>query len=177
MIFPTRYVRHITELCPTELRASQIDGLLIDLDGTLKDYGVPEFPESTLEWVKQVQSAGIAICLFSNGVIDKVAAAAQVLGTPFVAKAYKPSPLRVRAGLAALGLPANRVALVGDQLFADVLAGRLYGIKTVLVEPTSWVEPWFTRLKRPVEMPFRYRMRRVYQKALLSAAASSPGNQ
>ena len=39
--------------------------------------------------------------------------------------------------------------MVGDQLFADILAGRLAGLTTFLVEPIHpEEEPWFTRLKR-----------------------------
>ena len=41
--------------------------------------------------------------------------------------------------------------MVGDQLFADVLAGRLAGLYTILVRPTSADEPWFTSVKRPLE--------------------------
>jgi predicted HAD superfamily phosphohydrolase YqeG len=41
--------------------------------------------------------------------------------------------------------------MVGDQVFADVVAGRLAGLRTILVRPTSPDEPWFTQLKRPFE--------------------------
>ena len=42
--------------------------------------------------------------------------------------------------------------MVGDQVFADVLAGRLAGIKCILVRPIHpEEEPWFTRIKRPPE--------------------------
>jgi predicted HAD superfamily phosphohydrolase YqeG len=39
--------------------------------------------------------------------------------------------------------------MVGDQVFADVMAGRLARIRSILVEPIHpEEEPWFTRLKR-----------------------------
>ena len=39
-------------------------------------------------------------------------------------------------------------AIVGDQIFADVMAGRLAGIRAILVDPIHpEEEPWFTRLK------------------------------
>ena len=38
---------------------------------------------------------------------------------------------------------------MGDQVFADVMAGRLAGIRSILVEPIHpEEEPWYTRLKR-----------------------------
>ena len=68
-----------------------------------------------------------------------------------MARAFKPLPLGCLAGVKKLGVPRTRAAMVGDQIFADVMAGRLAGLFTVLVRPTSPVEPWFTRLKRPAE--------------------------
>jgi len=41
---------------------------------------------------------------------------------------------------------------VGDQLFADVMAGRLTGLSSLLVRAIHpEEEPWFTRWKRPPE--------------------------
>ena len=37
--------------------------------------------------------------------------------------------------LASLGLPPAQVALAGDRLFTDVLAGNRLGLYTVLVKP------------------------------------------
>ena len=34
-----------------------------------------------------------------------------------------------------MGLPFNRIGMVGDRLFTDVLAGNRLGMFTVLVEP------------------------------------------
>ena len=45
----------------------------------------------------------------------------------------KPAPGAFRAGLAALGLPAARVAMVGDDVENDVLAAQTLGITGVLV--------------------------------------------
>jgi HAD superfamily hydrolase (TIGR01458 family) len=45
----------------------------------------------------------------------------------------KPSPDFFAAGLAALGLPAGRVAMVGDDVVGDVLAAQAVGITGVLV--------------------------------------------
>ena len=45
----------------------------------------------------------------------------------------KPSPAFFAAGLAALGLPADRVVMVGDDIAGDVLAAQAVGIRGVLV--------------------------------------------
>jgi predicted HAD superfamily phosphohydrolase YqeG len=53
----------------------------------------------------------------------------------------------------------SETAMVGDQLFADILAGRLAGIRTIHVRPIHpEEEPFFTRLKRG---PERFIFRRL----------------
>jgi len=66
--------------------------------------------------------------------------------------AVKPLPVGCWRAARKLGLARRQTAMVGDQLFADVVAGKLAGVKTILVRPIHpEEEPWFTRLKRPLE--------------------------
>ena len=46
----------------------------------------------------------------------------------------KPSPAFFQAALAALGVPANRAAMVGDDVVNDVLGAEAVGIAGVLVK-------------------------------------------
>ncbi len=151
--FVTPHLRldSVLELDAGLVRSLGLSGLLLDVDCTLKDHGAEAFPAAVLAWAGRLRADGVRMCLLSNGRSGRIGALARTLGVPFVAKAYKPLPFGCRAALRALGLDAARAALVGDQLFADVLAGRLAGLTTVLVRPTSPEEPWFTRLKRPLE--------------------------
>jgi len=151
LLTPHLFLDSVLELSPGRLRGLALDGLLLDLDCTLKDYHASECPAQVVGWVHLLRSAGVRLCLLSNGRSRRIAPIAQGLGVPFVAKAYKPFPFRCRSALGYLGLERGRVGLVGDQLFADILAGRLAGLFTILVRPTSPEEPWFTRLKRPLE--------------------------
>jgi HAD superfamily hydrolase (TIGR01458 family) len=61
-----------------------------------------------------------------------VAGLEQALGRAAVVTG-KPSPEFFAAGLAALGLPAERVVMVGDDIVGDVLAAQGVGIGGVLV--------------------------------------------
>jgi len=133
------------------LRRLGLEGLLLDVDSTLKDHPATGFPTAVTAWVRVLRSGGVRLCLLSNGRPRRIGALAAQLDLPFVARAFKPLPLGCHAGLRQLGLPRDRVAMVGDQLFADVMAGRLAGLFTILVRPTSPQEPWFTSIKRPVE--------------------------
>jgi HAD superfamily phosphatase (TIGR01668 family) len=150
---PHYYVASVLELSAAHLTALGIEGLLLDLDGTLKNYDAEEVPGVVREWMDELQAAGIRLCLLSNGRRRRIERIANILGVPFVAKAFKPMPFRCRRGVRLLGLERSRVAVIGDQVFADVLAGRLAGLRTILVPPMHRIadEPWFTRVKRPLE--------------------------
>src|SRR5207249_8187452 len=123
----------------------------LDLDGTLKDYRADEVPAAVAAWVHALRAEGLRLCLLSNGKQQRIEQIARRLDLPFVAKAFKPFPFGCRRALRLLGVNPTRAAVIGDQVFADVLAGHLAGLRTILVPPTHGAaEPWFTRLKRPL---------------------------
>jgi hypothetical protein len=49
--------------------------------------------------------------------------------------ARKPSRRKLKKAAEAMNLPVEQVAMVGDRLFTDVLAGNRLGMFTILVEP------------------------------------------
>ena len=152
-VVPHYRLNNVLELDSDRLRALGIDALLLDLDGTLKDYPAEQVPPPVVAWVQRLLDDGLRLCLLSNGKHGRIERFAQVLGIPFVAKAFKPLPFGCRRALRLLNVDRTRAAIIGDQVFADVLAGRLAGLTTFLVPPTHALsdEPWFTRIKRPLE--------------------------
>lgn len=151
LVTPHLQLASVLDLDRARLGRLGLDGLLLDVDCTLKDHGAPAFSKRVIDWARSLQDDGIRLCLFSNGKGRRIGGLAAQLGVPFIAQAFKPLPGGCLAGVRKLDLPHTRTAVVGDQLFADILAGRLAGLYTILVKPTSPVEPWFTRLKRPLE--------------------------
>ena len=53
---------------------------------------------------------------------------------------------------------AEHTALIGDQVFTDILGGNLLGVRTILVEPLSEQEFPTTRLIRRLERLIRARV-------------------
>jgi HAD superfamily phosphatase (TIGR01668 family) len=117
----------------------------------LKEHAEANFGPDTTMWVRSLVDAGLAVCLVSNGRAQRIGGLARALEVEFVANALKPSPRGCLRAARRLGIQPSRLVMVGDQVFADILAGRLAGMATVLVTPRSSREPWFTRLKRPFE--------------------------
>ena len=63
------------------------------------------------------------------------------------------------------GVSPQQTALIGDQLFTDILCGNLCGCMTVLVEPYAEEDYGLYRIKRPLEKPLlaRYSRRKRRQ--------------
>ncbi len=122
------------------------------MDCTLKRYTEEAVGPEVAAWLRGLAEAGLGVCLVSNGRSRRIGRLAESLGVPYVAKAMKPLPFGCRAAARKLGVEYRRAAMVGDQLFADVLAGRLAGMRSILVRPIHPEdEPWYTQLKRPLE--------------------------
>lgn len=149
---PHLRVESVRELSVERLRDLGVDSLLLDVDGTLKRYRQEEVPAEVAAWLEGLRAAGIGVCLVSNGLGKRIGRFAEKLRLPFVSKALKPFPFGCRAAVRKMKFQRSRTAMVGDQLFADVMAGRLAGLTCILVRPIHpEEEPWFTRLKRPPE--------------------------
>ena len=149
---PDYYFETVTEIDLPFLQKEDIHCLLLDVDCTLADYRRGELDGPVANWLRLLLAAQIRVCIVSNGGKGRIRRLAAGLGVPFVARALKPFPWGCRRALRLLGVSAHKAAMVGDQLFADVLAGHWAGLRTILVKPRSGVkEPWVTRWKRPLE--------------------------
>src|SRR3990172_2674058 len=152
LLVPHLQVESVLDLTVERLRELELSALLLDVDCTLKRYRADCVSAEVAAWLDGLRAAGIGMCLLSNGLGKRIGRFAETLDLPFVAKAGKPLPFGCRAAIRKMGFDRRRTAIVGDQLFADVMAGRLAGVTSILVRPIRpEEEPWFTRLKRPVE--------------------------
>jgi hypothetical protein len=112
-----------------------IRALVIDVDRTLLPHRSSVLPPVAERWLQEV-GAQRAIHLFSNNPSRRrIGGLSQHLGLPYTAGAAKPRRSALRRVLQDLQVPPSQVALVGDRVFTDVLAGNRLGLFTVLVKP------------------------------------------
>ncbi len=156
---PHRRARSVTEIDPQELIALGMKGVILDLDNTLAEWHKEEIALHILEWVQSLQDAGLKLCLLSNSIWSKRSErVAARLGFPNVRQAKKPSKGGFHRALHAMGTEAHHTAMVGDQMFTDILGGNRMGIYTIMVEPIHPHEFAYTKyISRPPErMLLRY---------------------
>jgi HAD superfamily phosphatase (TIGR01668 family) len=103
------------------------------------------------EWLASVAARGFAVRFVSNNWHADLGERARDLGFPVVGKAKKPLPFAFRRIARELGLDIGACAVVGDQIFTDILGGGLAGAVTVLVDPLTHADMLHTRILRRLE--------------------------
>jgi HAD superfamily phosphatase (TIGR01668 family) len=133
------------------LHARGIRGVILDLDNTIVPWGTHDLNPLVPAWIAAAQHAGLRLCIVSNNVGARVTSIAQRLGLPLVAGALKPRRTALRRALALMGTTPDVTALVGDQVFTDILGGNRLGLFTILVCPQSRKEFVLTKAVRLIE--------------------------
>ena len=137
MFSPDLYYSHVTNVDLDDLSRRGVRNLLMDLDNTLLPRDTSDVSVAVRTWLAELPERGFSAALVSNNWHSHVFDVADDLGLPIAAKALKPFPGAFRRGLKSLGGRAENTAVIGDQIFTDVLGGNLVGMTTVLVLPLS----------------------------------------
>jgi hypothetical protein len=125
----------VTKITPALLRQYQLQGLILDVDETLVPLKKREVSELLQEWIAEIRQVALIWLVSNNLSQSRISGIARSLNLPYLASAKKPSRRKLRQAVAEMDLPIERVAMVGDRIFTDVLAGNRLGMFTILVEP------------------------------------------
>ena len=105
-----------------------------------------------MEWARSIQGQGIKLYILSNtNKKEKVETVAKKLNIPYKFFAKKPSRSGFLSIQKELDIPPENIASVGDQIFTDVVGGNRCNMFTILVEPVTKKDYWYTAWKRPLE--------------------------
>lgn len=138
------------------LKAAGIRLLLADLDNTLVPYGVPLPTDEVRAWNGRLNEAGITLFVLSNNRhADRPSIFSEGLGVPFIGHAGKPKMGGFFKAMEQMGVTAEQTAIVGDQIFTDVLGGNRAGVTTILVKPIRLAGNPGRYVRYAAELPFR----------------------
>jgi HAD superfamily phosphatase (TIGR01668 family) len=148
---PNLTVQNLEEVDCHVLCARGIRALLMDLDNTLVPWNSDDLAPETRLWLADAKSAGLALCLVSNAHSTRLERVLTGLDIPFIPKARKPSRSGFRSGLKLLAVDPHETAIIGDQLFTDVLGGNRLGLYTIFISHYGGPEQWWMTGVRRIE--------------------------
>ena len=150
-IYPKAEFKKVSEITSDFLIENNIKALILDIDNTLIDY-YKNLPEENINWAKMIKGKGIKLYILSNtNKKEKVEAVAKKLDIPYENFAKKPSKKGFTKIQNILQLKPENIGVVGDQLFTDIIGGNRCKMFTILVEPVTTKDYWYTAWKRPIE--------------------------
>ena len=165
---PRLMLGKMIDITPGLLRSLNISTLLLDIDNTMTTHDNPVPAPGVTEWIARMQKEGFRLVVVSNNSEERVSPFAELIGLDFISKGHKPLPSGFRRACEKLGVRPCSTAVVGDQIFTDILGGNLLGAYTVLTVPYQLEEKPFFKFKRALEKPviagYRRRERRRAKK-------------
>lgn len=149
---PTWMVHSIYSITPKQLHENNVKAVLTDLDNTLIAWNNPEATEESIQWIKMMKEADIPVMILSNNSDERVKEIADFLDLEYIPRSLKPSRRAFRLAQEKLGLPAEELLMVGDQVITDVFGANRFGVRNVLVKPVLESDAWNTKFNRFLEL-------------------------
>lgn len=151
LLKPRLWVDDLSHIPLKELKTVGIKSLLIDIDNTLVAWDVHQPSQETHGWIKEAKNQGFKIMLVSNNKEIRVQRMMAFFHCRGISKAKKPTKAGFKKALRILKTNPKETAIIGDQIFTDVLGGNRMGLYTILVTPIKSKEFWWTSLVRHLE--------------------------
>ena len=158
-IYPDAYFKRVEDITIEFLNKHKIKTLLLDVDNTLVDY-TKNMTESVAKWAKELKGQGVKLYILSNSNDkQKISNIVKKLEIPYQCFAMKPLKRGFKKAQKELQEKREHMAIVGDQIFTDVIGGKRCKIYTILVEPIKEKDFWYTAWKRPIENKIKNKLK------------------
>ncbi|MGI6588983.1 MAG: YqeG family HAD IIIA-type phosphatase [Peptococcia bacterium] len=112
-------------------------GIILDLDNTIVSWNVKELSEEGHLFLKQALALKYKIYLLTNAGRKRTETIARKYNISYIAPALKPRKSPFLKALKKMNLQKDKVLVIGDQIFTDILGGNRVGCYTILVPPLS----------------------------------------
>lgn len=151
-LYPNLYLKKVEDITIETLIRNKIKLLILDVDNTLIDY-YKNLSEEIINWAKEMRGQGIKLYILSNtNNENKVKEVAEKLKIQYKHFAMKPFKTGFKYVQQQTNIKPENIAVVGDQIFTDILGGNRCKMFTILVDPIDDEKDyWYTSWKRPIE--------------------------
>ncbi len=151
IFYPKAFYKNVTEITYDYLKENNIEALILDMDNTLIDYD-RNMPEEIKKWTNDIREKGIKLFILSNtNKEEKVKEVADKLNLEYIHFGMKPFKQGFKKAKEKLNLSNEKIAVVGDQIFTDIIGANRMKMFPILVEPLKEKDIFITLVKRPIE--------------------------
>lgn len=151
IFYPKIYLENVKEINQELLEQHNIKAIILDVDNTLIDY-YKNLLEGVDIWCRELKQKGIKFCILSNSnKKEKVEEVAKKMDIPYFYFAKKPLKCGFKKVAKLLKIENKNIAVVGDQIFTDVIGANRSKMISILVKPIEEKDIWITVIKRPIE--------------------------
>ena len=139
-LIPDVILNRLTELTPELLKARGVSFLMMDFDNTIVPYTTDVPAEPMRAWLEQMKRSDIVTFC-------------RTYGLDCITHAKKPFQRGISECLTRFHLKPSQAALVGDQIYTDVLGANCAGLTSILVSAIDNHTIWL-KLRHVAELPF-----------------------
>jgi len=147
-LIPQLYIESILDIPLDNLRQRHIKAFILDLDNTITSWNSNEIRQEVADWFKMLKKKGYKACILSNNGEKRVLSVATSLDIPYIHRAQKPRRKAFKQAVKLMNVTVQETAVIGDQIFTDVLGGNRAGLYTILVTPLDKKEFPGTKISR-----------------------------
>lgn len=152
-LLPKVIVPAATDVTPSYLHGKNIRLLMLDFDNTIVPY-TTNIPTAKMQvWLETMMESDVSVCVVSNSKNDRVRKFCEQYSLGCITHARKPFSDGIRRCINEYELQPEECALVGDQIFTDVLGANCAGVHSVLVKAIHNHNFWL-KLRHVAELPF-----------------------
>ena len=152
-LIPKMLCPALTDLTVERLHRAGVTFLMLDFDNTAVPY-TNDVPTPEMEaWLQAMQASDIGLCVVSNSHKTRVVKFCEARGIPCITHSKKPFSKGIFQCRDKFSLDLSHAALVGDQIYTDVLGANCAGAVSILVRPIHLHNIWL-RLRHVAELPF-----------------------
>ncbi len=153
-LVPDISVDKITQLSVQEFLHRGISLVMMDLDNTLATYAGEGPSDELRKWKYKIEKAGIQLFILSNTKTDRPQKFSEDLGVRSVNRAKKPFGTVAKQVMESYGRTPQQTAIIGDQIFTDVLCANWNGFTSIVVKPIK-LSNVLRALRYCLELPIR----------------------
>lgn len=161
LAIPFAIAKSVYDIPLSYYKDNGIEYIFLDLDNTLASYKDKTPSKEAKDLIEAMKLEGYKVAIASNNTNKRVTDFAKDLNIPAYCNLRKPFGGPLKKVMEKEHIDPAKAMLIGDQIMTDVYAGNRAGIKVVLCEPLTKLDPIWTKINRFLG---KGKMKRLYEK-------------